>query len=185
MGLEIGIQLIKDVFVNSTILGSSWLWQLVFLFGSMAIISRNISDWKSLALPLVTGWHLIGFHFSWIFFGISGIVFVLENLSTKVVDSAIAGVGGALKGSMLGKQGREKRMLDIRKSRKERMDVRDEIRKLDKKYKKKQLKGEEPFKRGTSISDIMEMRKSYNAENIMEKKEKKKKKYIYVKEDTD
>ena len=121
MGIEIGIGLLKDIFVNTSFAGSYWIWQLVFLFGSMAIISRQVGDWKTLALPVISGWHLIGFEFSWIFFGVSGLLFVMDNLSTKMMEGAIGGVTNVWKKNIFREAGRERIRLEKRKKLGERV----------------------------------------------------------------
>lgn len=98
MGLEIGINLLKDVFMNTSMFGSYWIYQLAFLFGSLAIITRKTSDWGALALPVIVGWHSIGFRFNWLFFAFASLAFVVNAFGYRTLEGVIGSVGNAFKG---------------------------------------------------------------------------------------
>ena len=92
MRLEVAIQLLQNVFMNTSFAGSYWIYQLMFLFGSLLIITRNFKDWGALALPIITGWHYIGFHYNRIFFIIAGIIFVVDALTLKTIEAGLISI---------------------------------------------------------------------------------------------
>lgn len=92
MGYEIAIELLKNVFINTSFAGSYWIYQLMFLFGSLLIITRNYKDWGALALPVITGWHYSGFAYNQIFFILAGLVFVVDALTLKTIESGLMSI---------------------------------------------------------------------------------------------
>jgi hypothetical protein len=102
MTIDIGINLLKDVFINTTFAGSFWIYHIMILFGCMVMITRKANDWALVALPLIVGLDSLGMNYNFIFYITSAIAFTLNTLSLKMVTAGLSGAMGGI-GKMVGK----------------------------------------------------------------------------------
>lgn len=115
-GLEIGINLLEDIFFNSTFAGSSWIMFLTIIFASLIAITRDWSDWGTIALPVMVGWKYFGMPIPTIFMVVGTIVFVINILSMKLITGALSSVGDKItEYAAKGKYGRFKHRMDVQK----------------------------------------------------------------------
>lgn len=92
LNMTIGTEFFNNVFNNTIFFGSEYIITGVILIMTLAIITRDIDDWKILFLPVYIGWMQMGMHMSYAFFIIALVLFVLESLSMKAMSSVITGV---------------------------------------------------------------------------------------------
>lgn len=93
MGFAEAVNVFQQVFGLTSFSGTFLIMQAVILIGSLVIMTRVMNDWKLMALPTVTGWHLSGivpFHF--IYFAITGVLFVIEALSKSEFSKVLGAV---------------------------------------------------------------------------------------------
>ncbi|MBD3249917.1 hypothetical protein GF336_07765 [Candidatus Woesearchaeota archaeon] len=92
MGIELAITLLDNVFNNTFFFGSGYIVQLMFIFLSMATITRRTDDWKILAFPLCLGWLISGIHINFSIYLISIFAFVIEASSIRSLQNFITGL---------------------------------------------------------------------------------------------
>lgn len=85
MGIELGYNFISTVFLDTYIFNLSWLTSAFLVLLTMAILTRDYGQWKSLAFPVMVGWHIAGVTPFIGLYVIAGIMFAIENLSLNVV----------------------------------------------------------------------------------------------------
>lgn len=95
-GVMIGIEFLKNVFINTSFIGTWYIYQVMIIFASCIIVSRDPSDWKTLALPMAVGWHLVGFNISLIILIPLAILFTIENLSITAMSRMIGSVADVI-----------------------------------------------------------------------------------------
>ncbi len=148
MGLETGITLLEQIFLFTSFVNQYWIGQIVVIFATMALITRKLGDWKTLALPVMVGWKYFGMQIPWVFYVIGILVFVIDVMSMKAIEGALGAVRDNLgmvgdyfanRSSYKGK-GRLKR--DAR-----RMDIREEIKRLQEKRDPELKRKRDIFKR--------------------------------------
>lgn len=89
MAIENAYIFIGEIFNQTTIFGFEWLWSLIIITLTLIIITRDLSKWGEIALPVSIGWYLAGLNvFIGVFF-VTAIWFVLTNLSINVMGNII------------------------------------------------------------------------------------------------
>lgn len=84
-----GLALIKDVFTNTTVFGQLWIIPMLVVILTLVIITRDIKQWKIMALPVMIAWHIIGLKQSMPFFILAVFFFVIELLSTETAGNLL------------------------------------------------------------------------------------------------
>jgi len=92
MGLETGITLLEQIFLFTSFVNQYWIGQIVVIFATMALITRKLGDWKTLALPVMVGWKYFGMQIPWVFYVIGILVFVIDVMSMKAVEGVLGAV---------------------------------------------------------------------------------------------
>ena len=136
-GLNIGIDLLETIFIKTTGIGGNfWLIQMTIILATMILLTRKISDWKTLAFPVIVGWHTFGLRMPWIFMVGAGTMFVIDNLSMQVMGNVIGRAKGFISERSFDtpkkKLIRRKFDRELKKTAfaKKRIDIKDEIEKL-------------------------------------------------------
>ena len=90
------IQLLSDVFNNSSYFNIDGLIIVLLAVLSMALISRSFDQWKVLALPVTVMWDAAGItpHFLW--YALTMIMFVPQVISTEQISQPTWIVTGKL-----------------------------------------------------------------------------------------
>lgn len=81
MAIQDGYDLLKAILVETTIFDLTWIVSLILTFLTLIIITRNKSEWKKLAFPVLIGWHVCGIKPHILLYIITSIMFVIEHLS--------------------------------------------------------------------------------------------------------
>jgi hypothetical protein len=92
MGIEQGTGLLNDIFTNTTVFNVEWLFSIIFVVMTLAIITRDVEKWRILALPVTIMWHIVGIKPSMILYIFVGILFVLEAFSMQVAGNVVGTV---------------------------------------------------------------------------------------------
>lgn len=148
--------------------GTNYLVVLLIVFVSAILISpRKLSNIKVLALPLMVGYTIIGLKVPLLFLVLGGVVFVMEIMTTKGFGETIEAVSQRANELIsIPEKIREKRVgrseKDIAKAKRE-----SEIR-------ASKMKGLIPFRKGVSISDVMDLKEKERVDKILKMKSKTK-----------
>lgn len=130
MALETAISLFETIFLKTAFAGQFWLMQWTIILASLLIITRKTSEWRTLLLPIMVGWRYFGMNMNWMFYTLASILFVVDGLSLKMLESALTSAvnefryirqRGGLRGTY-----REGSL----KKQKERMDIKEQMREL-------------------------------------------------------
>lgn len=139
----------------------------LLLITMIMISPRNLSNMKVLLLPLMVGFATMGIHIPLLFLVLAGVLFVIENLSTKGIGNFIEIATQEInKVISIPERIREKRTVrtekDIVRAKREKAIREAELRKLI------------PFRRGTKRSDIIELQAEQERKKILRMKSKSK-----------
>lgn len=87
----------KEVILGTNILGVEWIISIIIVIITLALITLNLQKWKTLALPVTVGWYIIGITPSYLWLIGTGIIFVIETLSIKVLGNTIEAITNVTK----------------------------------------------------------------------------------------
>lgn len=141
--------------INVFRIGTNYIAILILVLIACLLVSpRKPSNIKILAFPMMVGFTIIGLKVPLIFLGIGALIFVLETLSLQSIGNMIEAVGQ--------KVSEIRGIVPITKGEREERDIRKWKREIGKVKLEKQRKGYEeegviPFRKGTSISDVVEL----------------------------
>jgi len=108
-----GLNVFWDMFTSISLFGVDWLMSIILVFFCLLLITRNVHDWKILALPLFTIWHALGVQTSFAVLVLAGIAFVLEMLSFQMIGNLVGGtIENVTKITGLDKSGKVKDSVD-------------------------------------------------------------------------
>lgn len=174
-GIETGIAIFEQVFFYTSFLSQYWISQLVIIVASMAIVTRKLNDWKVLALPMMIGWQYFGMFIPWIFYVIATLVFVVEVMSMRAVEGALGAVrdGLGIIGEYATNRGSYKGYGRLKREAK-RMDIKEEIQRLQEKKDPELKRRREIFKRVEDTAYEKGIKEKYFPKLIEEEKKKKK-----------
>ncbi len=87
--MDAGFTSVNTIFDGSTYFGTEWLVPLLVVGVSMLLVTRDVREWKSLALPMCTLWLLIGLDVGILIFATSAIFFAVDVFSTKLLGQVM------------------------------------------------------------------------------------------------
>ena len=159
--------IITDLFSNTWTLGAGWIIPLVLAVLLMAFITRDVKKWGTLAFPIFVLERIMGMPVHMVLLVMSGIIFVIEVLSTQLVGRLL----GAYKTPKLG-FGKEHRMMK-RLDKAEKMEKkRKRIAKSPLTLREIQRKMPKRYQEGITGLRTAETKKEQKFEDYFDKKEK-------------
>lgn len=176
MGIETGIALLEQIFFFTSFVNQYWIAQLTIVVATMAIITRKLGDWKQLGLPVMVGWQYFGMYFPWVFYVIASLVFVVDIMSLKAVEGALGAVRDNL--GMVGDYvaGRKNYKGYGRLKREtRRMDIKEEIARLQEKQNPELKRRRDIFKRLEDSAYEKGVKEKYFPKLLEEDRKKKSK----------
>ena len=78
-----------QTFQQTTLLGVDWLVSIPIILISLALITRDMESWKSMAFVMAVAWSSVGIHVNAIILIITGIMFVIDTLSIQIITNII------------------------------------------------------------------------------------------------
>lgn len=97
MSFTDGISLIQQVFGLTGFSGTLLVMQTIILIGTLVYMTRDVNNWKIMALPVIVGYHLSGLiSFNFVFYLISGVIFVIESLSRSEFGRVIGAIDNTI-----------------------------------------------------------------------------------------
>ena len=90
MSIEDGFEFVKDAFVDMHWFGAEWVIPLMVIFMSMVLITRDKEEWKVLFFPMCVGWLIAGLRPSYVLVFLGGVVFVVNELSLRVLGNVLS-----------------------------------------------------------------------------------------------
>jgi hypothetical protein len=92
MAISSGFELLTSALADTTIFNISWIISLIFVFFTLLIITRDVNKWKSLAFPVTILWHIVGITPSFLFYILTGMIFVIDALSLQAIGNVLGAV---------------------------------------------------------------------------------------------
>lgn len=97
MAMQLGFELIKELFLDTSIFGLAWLMMAGVAALTLFLITRDTSQWKHLSFPILTAWYTAGLRsgtlFDLILIIAAAIMFVVEALSIetagRILDTTV------------------------------------------------------------------------------------------------
>lgn len=89
MSIQEGFDLIKNAIINTHILGIDWIISIPIIIITLLIITREYNKWKTLALPVMIGWHIIGIPQSVILYLVSSMLLAVDTMSLTQLGELI------------------------------------------------------------------------------------------------
>lgn len=89
MGIELGYALLHSIFQETIFFNVTWLISIALTGLTLLLISRDPEDWKKLALPVMTGWHIVGIAPFIVVYLATGIFFITSHLGTHVIGQLL------------------------------------------------------------------------------------------------
>lgn len=89
MGIEQGVAIITESFNNTNVFGTSLVIPLLVMIITLVLITRNIKEWKALALPLAVAYAIAGLKISFLIYLVAIFLFVIEVISIESIDEII------------------------------------------------------------------------------------------------
>lgn len=90
MGIELGLELIKTVIQDTYIFNISWIISAVLTMLTLLIITKDYNKWKTLAFPVMVGWHISGVTPFILLYMFGAIMFAIESLSVQVISGLLS-----------------------------------------------------------------------------------------------
>lgn len=90
MAIQTGYQLLKDVLLNTIVFDVTWLASIILTGLTLLILTRDWQKWKTLAFPVMMGWHIAGVPPFIIAYIASGIVFAIESFSLQTITGLLS-----------------------------------------------------------------------------------------------
>lgn len=118
MAIEAGIELIKAIFVNTTILNIGWVMSLFLTLITLLIITRDTQKWQFLALPVTVMWHIAGVPPFIGIYMLEAIAFSITVLSTQTISGLIDTYTGRVKTGEVTKMNKKLIMSEHKRRRK-------------------------------------------------------------------
>lgn len=113
--IDFGIQTAGNIFSGTSFFGADWLLALIIIGLSMLLVTRDLNDWKTLALPMSLMWMLAGLHVNLLIIITTSIFFAIDVLSTKTLGTVLSSVTAAAKGLNVKEYALEKQVEKARK----------------------------------------------------------------------
>lgn len=95
MPITVAIDFLNEIFGNTYFFGSEYVIQIMIIIMTLAIITRQTEEWKSLAFPVCVGWLTVGIHINTMIYIVTIFMFVINELSMKTLSEAITGFRSA------------------------------------------------------------------------------------------
>lgn len=92
MAITQGFELLSSAVTDTFVFNISWLISIVFVFFTLLIITRDTNKWKGLAFPVTILWHVVGITPSFLFYILTGIVFIIDALSINTIGNVISAI---------------------------------------------------------------------------------------------
>lgn len=89
MAIDLGFSLFGTLFGDIFVFNISWIISILLTFITLTLISTNVKEWKTLSLPVILGWYVVGIRPFLGILVISGIFFVIDNLSIDVIGDVL------------------------------------------------------------------------------------------------
>lgn len=78
--------LLTETFSQISILGATWILPAILVVLSMAFLTRDIEQWKTLAFPMTVMWGFI-MPINLLIYLVTGVIFVLDIINMKVISN--------------------------------------------------------------------------------------------------
>lgn len=147
------IEIIQGINVFRT--GTNYVALLILVLVACLLVSpRKPSNIKILAFPMMIGFTIIGLKVPLIFLGLGALIFVMETLSLQAIGNMIESVGQKIS--------EIREIIPITRRDKEDRGLKKWKREVEKGKLEKQRRGFEehgliPFRKGTAISDVVDL----------------------------
>lgn len=92
MAIDLGFTLLKNIFVDTYIFNIDWLLSAVITFLSLLWLSKDPNEWKTLAFPVMVGWHIAGLSPFFLLYIATAMMYAIESLSLQTIGQVITGV---------------------------------------------------------------------------------------------
>ena len=92
MAISDGFGLLNSVLTDTLVFNISWIISIVFVFFTLLIITRDINKWKTLAFPVTILWHIVGITPSFLFYIVTGIMFIVDALSLETIGNVLGAI---------------------------------------------------------------------------------------------
>lgn len=92
MAIQLGFDLIKNIFLDTVVFNIDWIISVLLTFFTLLMLSRDVNDWKTLVFPVMVGWHVAGIPPFFLMYIAGAMLFAIESLSLQQIGTLIAGV---------------------------------------------------------------------------------------------
>lgn len=99
MTIQLGYDLINELFGKISIFDSSWIISILLTVLTMLLLTRDTREWKQLAFPIMVGWHVAGVTPSILIYIGTAILFVVDVLSLEMLTGMVLEVRRQFKGT--------------------------------------------------------------------------------------
>lgn len=86
-GIDLGFALMRDLMLDTWVFNVGWVFSVLATFFTLLALTRDTEKWKNLAFPVMIGWHIAGIPPFFLLYIVSGLMFVVENLSLQTIGS--------------------------------------------------------------------------------------------------
>lgn len=103
-----------NIINNTEIFGITWIIPTVIVIFSVVMITRDMEDMKSLFLPVMVGYNIIGVEQSLLFIIIAGFIFIQQGLSLDIAGLLVQGVQSGIDFSRLPFQEKTRKRIEMK-----------------------------------------------------------------------
>lgn len=89
MAIDLGYNVISNVFQNTYIFNTSWIISLIVTSITLMILTRDPEKWKEMWFPVTVLWHIAGITPFILVYVISAVLFVIEGLSIQTIGELV------------------------------------------------------------------------------------------------
>lgn len=90
MAIDTAYTLLNSGFNELILFNVEWIISITVTFLSMLIVTRDVQKWKTLAFPIMLGWHICGLSPFFFAYLISAIVFAIEGISLSALGQVFS-----------------------------------------------------------------------------------------------